>query len=71
MYCNACGKECTVIEVDFGIGAYEYWGATGVDVQICEVSDCCEADYDEVPPNMTEPNPNEINEIDVVGGEQS
>lgn len=71
MYCSECGLECTVIEVDFGIGAYEYWGATGVDVQIAEVSDCCEADTQETPPGLMEPNPNEINEIDVEGGEQS
>lgn len=71
MFCSECGKECTVIEVDFGIGAYEYWGASCVDVNICEVSDCCEADVQETPPSLTEPNPNDVNEIDVIGGEQS
>lgn len=71
MFCSDCGKECTVIEVDFGIGAYEYWGAPGVDIQIADVSDCCEADTQETPPNLTEPNLNEVNEIDVEGGEPS
>lgn len=44
MRCDACGRECRRITVDFGIGAYEYWGAPGFDVQLAEVSDCCEAD---------------------------
>jgi hypothetical protein len=43
--CKCCEKPCEVISVDFGIGAYEYWGATGVDVNIQEVSLCCEDDY--------------------------
>lgn len=43
--CKCCEKPCHVIEVDFGIGAYEYWGSTGVDVNIQEVSGCCEDDY--------------------------
>lgn len=40
-----------MIEVDFGIGAYEYWGATGVDIRLSHVSDCCEAEFvdDEFP----------------------
>lgn len=71
MWCSECGLECNVIEVDFGIGAYEYWGATGVDVNICEVSDCCEADTQETPPSLVEPNENEISENDVAGGELS
>jgi hypothetical protein len=41
--CTECGQECNVIIIDFGIGAYEYWGATGIDSQIDAVSDCCEA----------------------------
>ena len=45
--CKECNRECKVITVDFGIGAYEYWGAPGVDVQLAEVSDCCEADYED------------------------
>jgi len=42
--CKGCGEPCNIVEVDFGIGAYEYWGAPGVDKQIAEVSDCCETD---------------------------
>lgn len=41
--CPACGEECTGAWLDFGIGAYEYWGAHGVDVQMAYVSPCCEA----------------------------
>jgi hypothetical protein len=43
-----------VIEVDFGIGSYEYWGAKGVDIDLQEVSDCCEADWTEEDPNEDE-----------------
>jgi hypothetical protein len=39
-----------VIEVDFGIGSYEYWGAKGVDIRIEEVSSCCEEDWTDEPP---------------------
>lgn len=40
-YCSYCNQECDVEEVDEGIGSYEYWGATGVDVKMVEVSACC------------------------------
>ena len=56
--CKACNRECRVVTVDFGIGAYEYWGAPGVDIQLADVSECCEADYyspeDEEPFNEEE-----------------
>lgn len=42
--CPECGKESRVVSIDFGIGAYEYWGAPGVHVQMCDVTECCEAD---------------------------
>ena len=42
-FCSACGNSCTPTMVDFGIGHYEYWGATGVHRDIQEVSDCCES----------------------------
>jgi hypothetical protein len=45
MRCAACGRQCRKVTVDFGIGAYEYWGAPGVDIQLADVSDCCEADF--------------------------
>lgn len=41
--CTECGQPCNVIPVDFGIGAYEFWGAKSIDVQIEAVSDCCDA----------------------------
>lgn len=28
--------------MDFGIGSYEFWGAPGVDVNIQQVTECCE-----------------------------
>lgn len=46
--CKACEEECSVVELDFGIGAYEYWGAPGFDSQLHKVSNCCEADFEEV-----------------------
>ena len=42
MYCGGCGEPCDMIEVDKGIGPYEYWGTPGRDVNKCWVSDCCE-----------------------------
>jgi hypothetical protein len=42
--CSECQEECNVVVVDEGIGAYEYWGATGVDIKLVAVSTCCEAD---------------------------
>ena len=47
MKCPSCGEECRGIWVDFGIGAYEYWGATGVDSRLVFVSDCCEVELPE------------------------
>lgn len=43
-YCKQCGEECNVIELDVGIGRYEYWGTTGVDKRMVYCSDCCESD---------------------------
>ena len=43
-YCSECKKPCETVELDFGIGAYEFWGAPGVDSNIQEVSTCCEGD---------------------------
>lgn len=43
--CTACGEECSTTVVDMGIGAYEYWGATGFDSQPTRVSSCCEAAF--------------------------
>jgi len=41
-YCEVCKEECIAKIVDYGIGPYEYWGATGVDSDLHAVSDCCE-----------------------------
>jgi hypothetical protein len=42
--CSGCGNACDAITIDVGIGSYEYWGSTGVDVRLVEVSRCCEAE---------------------------
>lgn len=42
-WCECCGEECIAIEVDNGIGAYEYWGFKGVDRRIDIESNCCNA----------------------------
>ena len=42
--CKSCGEECTAEIVDFGIGPYEYGSIRAVDVQLHEVSPCCEDD---------------------------
>ena len=41
MICSHCGHECDLIEVDNGIGSYEFWGARGVHHDYDAVSDCC------------------------------
>lgn len=41
--CTACGHDCNVVLVDFGIGFYDYWGSPGINFQLEAVSDCCEA----------------------------
>jgi len=46
-YCTECGESCSFTERDEGIGAYEYWGDRGVDINIVAYSDCCEAEITE------------------------
>jgi hypothetical protein len=41
-FCGSCRQPCEVIEVDFGIGSYEYWGSRGYDSRVEAVSNCCE-----------------------------
>lgn len=41
--CTECGEQAVGTVVDFGIGSYEFWGAPGTDIQLCLVSQCCEA----------------------------
>lgn len=42
-YCTKCKEPCQAILYDYGIGHYEYWGATGNDVRLEVVSLCCDA----------------------------
>jgi len=42
--CSECRQPCRDVERDFGIGAYEYWGARGVDTNLQLVSECCDGD---------------------------
>lgn len=64
LICSECNRECFIETVDFGIGPYEYWGAVGCDVQLADVSDCCEADVIDF--NAPEPpDPNLIPESEV------
>ena len=44
LYCGECAQECDAVERDFGIGAYEFWGARGCHTNIQTVSDCCDGD---------------------------
>ena len=53
-YCCECKQACVTYMVDEGIGAYEYWGATGVDIQLVAYSSCCDADVTEDPPEEDE-----------------
>lgn len=62
--CTACGDPCTVVTIDNGVGHYEYWGAPGFHTDIHEVSQCCEADYDELE-DMPVPEGRWINEEDI------
>jgi len=42
--CPECGETTHIVTVDYGIGAYEYWGAAGVHHNYQNVTACCEAD---------------------------
>jgi hypothetical protein len=43
-FCGSCGEPASPKSMDFGIGHYEYCGATGVHSDVQVVSSCCEAD---------------------------
>ena len=43
LLCSSCGEVATGRSADFGIGAYEYWGAKCVDRNVQWVSTCCDA----------------------------
>jgi hypothetical protein len=41
--CEACGQPAELTTVDYGIGAYEFWGIPGVHRDVHTVTVCCEA----------------------------
>lgn len=41
--CSECGASCICEVKDFGIGSYEYWGASYNDTQYEAVSNCCDS----------------------------
>lgn len=45
--CSECGQPAEAITVDYGIGAYEYWGMRGVHRDVQTVTECCEASFTE------------------------
>lgn len=49
-FCLCCQEECDLIVSDEGIGEYEYWGATGCDVQLVLSSSCCQDEWSETDP---------------------
>ena len=42
--CSCCGDEAEPVMINCGVGPYEYWGMRGVDVNMQELSQCCEAE---------------------------
>lgn len=59
LLCKACGEVATGHFADFGIGAYEYWGAWGVDKDVQWVSTCCDATLLDNSPSRSEASPPE------------
>lgn len=43
--CSECGQPAEAETVDFGIGAYEFWGMRGVHRDVQTVSVCCGAGF--------------------------
>lgn len=64
MICTGCGEDCHLVEADFGIGRYEYWGATGYDSRKVVVSHCCEAEWIDDDNGIQEPDEH-ITELDM------
>lgn len=56
-YCSQCNRPCEVVEVDKGIGPYEYGGVSGFDVLMVTVSECCEAEVRDGPEPSNEDYP--------------
>lgn len=46
-YCNQCQCWTRAVKMDFGIGAYEYWGCKGVHKDVREVCPSCEQELTE------------------------
>ena len=44
--CTYCLEVCEVVEVDYGIGHYEFWGAKGFDSRKEWGSACCECSFE-------------------------
>jgi hypothetical protein len=42
--CSYCKNECRLKLIDVGIGECEFFGRKGRQVQMIQVSDCCEED---------------------------
>ena len=53
-WCECCGNECQGIEVDNGIGSYEFWGCKGTHRQIDIESHCCNSHVLDHDPNPDE-----------------
>ena len=47
-YCPCCERNVETKKMDFGIGAYEYWGSKEVHSDVREVCAKCEEDVEEV-----------------------
>lgn len=43
--CESCGKDAVIVQRDFGIGRYEFWGSRGVHR---DMRNCCSECGDEV-----------------------
>lgn len=55
--CACCGLPADTMTVDFGIGAYEYWGSKGIHSDVQEVTACCESDFVPNRPGSFDPPP--------------
>lgn len=53
-WCECCSQECEGIEVDNGVGRYEFWGFKGTHHQIDIESLCCNSRVLDHDPNPDE-----------------
>lgn len=56
LWCSDCKKPCDAVEMDHGIGYYDFHGRQGHDTHKVWVSTCCEAEllFDDPNPDETE-----------------